>query len=477
VAAENGVGPGPTSPASNAVIPAVPVAPAAPARPSVAAGNASVSVSWSAPNDNGSPIISYSVIATGGPGGPVILRTGTPATTATVGSLTNGTSYTFTVSAENAVGLGPASPASSAVIPLTVPGAPTAVAAIAGDGSALVSWSPPTDAGGSPVTSYTLTARPLLGSAAPPPITVDASVTAITVAGLTNGSGYTFTVTATNSSGKGLPSTPSNIVTPAPDIPLKVASTRSGYWMVEANGHVYPFGDARVFGNPSDPRGQLGTALAVDLEPTPSGSGYWVVDDTGRVFAYGDAKVLPNVLGLLADERVTSLSATPSGGGYWVFTSRGRVLARGDATFFGDMSAVALNGPVSDSIATPSGRGYYMVASDGGIFAFGDAVFYGSMGGRRLNAPVQSLVPDADGVGYWLVAADGGVFSFDAPFRDSMGGTPLNRPITGMVRFGNGYVMVGTDGGIFDFSDRPFLGSLGDNPPVHPIVAVAVFPG
>jgi len=42
------------------------------------------------------------------------------------------------------------------------------------------------------------------------------------------------------------------------------------------------------------------------------------------------------------------------------------------------------------------------------------------------------------------------------------------------VRYCAGYVMVGEDGGIFNFSDRPFLGSLGANPPDRPVVAVAV---
>ena len=58
-----------------------------------------------------------------------------------------------------------------------------------------------------------------------------------------------------------------------------------------------------------------------------------------------------------------------------------------------------------------------------------------------------------------------------------MGDKPLNQPITGMVRYGNGYLMVAEDGGIFNFSDRPFAGSLGDNPPEKPIVAVAVLEG
>ena len=96
------------------------------------------------------------------------------------------------------------------------------------------------------------------------------------------------------------------------------------------------------------------------------------------------------------------------------------------------------------------------------------------MGGKPLNKPVQSLVPDGDGSGYWLVASDGGIFAFDAPFRGSMGAIKLNKPVTGMVRYGDGYLMVGEDGGIFSFSDKKFVGSLGDDPPAKPITAVAV---
>ena len=248
-------------------------------------------------------------------------------------------------------------------------------------------------------------------------------------------------------------------------------SEKSGYWMLGSGGAVYAFGDAPNHGQPVLAAG----VEAVDLEPTPGSGGYWIVDSNGVVYAFGDARHFGNLdrARLSNGERITSLSATPDGSGYWIFTTRGRVLAFGDARHFGDVAAVALNGPVLDSIPTPSGLGYYMVASDGGIFAFGDAEFAGSMGGQRLNKPVQSLVPDADGAGYWLVASDGGIFAFDSPFRGSLGSVRLNKPIKGMVRYGNGYLMVGTDGGIFAFSDKPFAGSLGANPPAHPIVSVA----
>jgi hypothetical protein len=36
--------------------------------------------------------------------------------------------------------------------------------------------------------------------------------------------------------------------------------------------------------------------------------------------------------------------------------------------------------------------------------------------------------------------------------------------------------MVGEDGGIFNFSNRPFDGSLGSAPPARPIVSVSVLP-
>jgi hypothetical protein len=262
---------------------------------------------------------------------------------------------------------------------------------------------------------------------------------------------------------------------PATDGSSPHGTVRSGYWALGADGRVYPFGDAGTLGDAS---AVLGGATAVHLEPTPSGNGYWVVDSQGRVSSYGDASdhghVSPAQLG--KGETVTSLSATPTGAGYWIFTTRGRAIPFGDATFHGDMSSVALNAPVVDSRPTPTGDGYYMVAADGGIFTFGDAVFHGSMGGVRLNAPVRSLVPDPDGRGYWLVAADGGIFAFDAGFRGSMGGQHLNRPVSGMVPYGDGYLMVAEDGGVFDFSNRPFSGSLGDHPPAHPVISVGALP-
>jgi Domain of unknown function (DUF1929)/Fibronectin type III domain/Glyoxal oxidase N-terminus len=96
----------------------------------------------------------------------------------------------------------------------TAPGAPTGVSAVAGDGSAAVSWNAPND-GGDPINSYTIT--PYVGTYAQPATVVTGTPpsTGATVSGLANGTTYTFTVTAANAVGSGPESLPSAAVAPA----------------------------------------------------------------------------------------------------------------------------------------------------------------------------------------------------------------------------------------------------------------------
>ncbi|MBK7791211.1 MAG: fibronectin type III domain-containing protein [Betaproteobacteria bacterium] len=83
-------------------------------------GNGQVTVGFAAPaSDGGSAITQYT--ATSNPGNFTGSCTA-PCASITVSGLANGTAYTFTVTATNAVGTGPASAASAAVTPATVPG-------------------------------------------------------------------------------------------------------------------------------------------------------------------------------------------------------------------------------------------------------------------------------------------------------------------------------------------------------------------
>jgi hypothetical protein len=81
-------------------------------------GNTSATVSWMVPgSDGGSVITRYTVTPFIGVDAQTPVTVPAPATGTTVTGLTNNISYTFTVSATNAVGDGPASPASNAVTP------------------------------------------------------------------------------------------------------------------------------------------------------------------------------------------------------------------------------------------------------------------------------------------------------------------------------------------------------------------------
>jgi hypothetical protein len=185
---------------------------------SAAAGDGSATLTWVAPANGGSPITSYTITPYIGSAAQTATKISgsPPATSATIAGLTSGTSYTFTVTASNAVGVGPASEHSNAVTPTapTAPAAPTEVIATAGEGNATVTWAAPAS-GGSAITQYTIT--PYIGSTAQPASTVTGSppTTSATIAGLTDGTTYTFTVSATNAVGTGPPSSSSNAVTPS----------------------------------------------------------------------------------------------------------------------------------------------------------------------------------------------------------------------------------------------------------------------
>lgn len=210
--------------------PSTAAAPAAPTNVTGTAGNASATVTWTAPANGGSPITGYTVTPWSGTTAltPTTVSGSNPATTAVVGGLTNGTAYTFTVTATNAKGTSSASAPSSAVTPApSKPGAPSAVTATAGDDQATVTWTAPVSDGGSALTGYTVT--PYAGGTAQTAVTVSGNppATSTTITGLTNGTAYTFTVAAANSAGQGAASAPSAAVTPAgaPGAPTGVTAT------------------------------------------------------------------------------------------------------------------------------------------------------------------------------------------------------------------------------------------------------------
>ena len=97
--------------------------------------------------------------------------------------------------------------------PVPLPDPPLSVSAFAGNSAAYVDYPASNRNGGPAVTSYTITSSP--GNVV---VTVSGTTTAATIPGLTNGTAYTFTVTATSANGTSAPSLPSNSVTPAASV-------------------------------------------------------------------------------------------------------------------------------------------------------------------------------------------------------------------------------------------------------------------
>ena len=241
VAATNALGTS-ISPASTPVTPVA--APEAPSAPSVQPGSRSAVVSWSEPSSNGSPITGYAVVAK--PGGKRCSTSST--TTCTITGLTNGTAYTFTVAATNALGTS-TSPASSPSIPAAVPDTPTSPVATGAVGgtparpSITVSWTAPGADGGSAVTSYVATAVQDQSKTC----TAQAPSTSCTITSLPTGLTYAFTVVAVNAMGSSLPSAATAPITTAskPGAPTNVVATGgdttvSVTWTPPVNGGGTP---------------------------------------------------------------------------------------------------------------------------------------------------------------------------------------------------------------------------------------------
>ena len=123
VSASNSFGTSLFSLPSNSVTPHAVTAPSAPATIVASAGNAAATIAWTAPtSDGGSPITSYTVSSyIGGVPTGLGVFVSAPATSVTMSGLTNGTTYTFTVHATNAVGSSAESLPSNAVTPVAPP--------------------------------------------------------------------------------------------------------------------------------------------------------------------------------------------------------------------------------------------------------------------------------------------------------------------------------------------------------------------
>ena len=212
-----------TSPAGGSASATPAAAPGSPGTVTVDRGDGRIDVTWQPPtSDGGKPVLSYTVLwaapdrTTG--------SAETTATSHTFEGLTNGTTYTVTVTATNEIGTSAASRPASGT-PAHIPGAPVAVRTTREDARILVSWDPPASDGGLLVTGYTLL------WVAPDGTTGSAQTTATshTIEGLTNGTTYGITVSATNEVGTSVTADPVRATPARPPGPLAHAEIAIGH--------------------------------------------------------------------------------------------------------------------------------------------------------------------------------------------------------------------------------------------------------
>jgi hypothetical protein len=208
-----------------------PNAPASVAASSVSNAGAAPSagrlrVTWQKPVVDGThPIpISYEVVATAG---AQTVRAsvgfGSIATTdfeVTLDGLTGGTAYTVTVTGTSSNN-GAATSAGVTATPVTSPAAPTTVSAVASPGSVALTWSAPSNNGGSAITGYIIK-----NGTSGETTTATAAATTKTVSGLTAGSSIIFSILAINNNGKSEYAAFASATLPsAPDKPTGVTAT------------------------------------------------------------------------------------------------------------------------------------------------------------------------------------------------------------------------------------------------------------
>ena len=233
-----------------------------------------VSLSWTAPADNGGAAITDYIVeykAASASQWSTFADGTSTATTAIVTGLTNGTEYDFRVKATNVAGNGAASATASAT-PSVPPGAPTGLTSTSGDTEVSLSWTAPTSTGGAAITDYTIQYKTASATTWTTFNDGTSTSTTTTVTGLTNDTAYQFRIIAVNSVG---PSAPSGVITATP-------STQTSALPGAPTGLAATPGNARVSLSWTAPSNTGGAAITDYIVEYSAGTtGVWTTFNDG----------------------------------------------------------------------------------------------------------------------------------------------------------------------------------------------------
>lgn len=223
-----------------------------------------------------------------------------------------------------------------------VPGAPVSAVAVAGDTQASISFTTPSNNGGSPITGYTVSVSP--ADVAP----VSGAGSPIVVTGLTNGQAYTFSVTADNVAGTGPASIATNSTTP------KASQT-----ITFTNPGAQNFGTTPTFSATSDSGLQPTFTSSTISVCTITALGAVTFVTAGTCTINADQPGNGSYIAATQVTRSFTVNAVVPG-----VPSIGIAVAQGI-----DAAEVSFSAPASDGGATITG--YAVTASPGGVSATG----------------------------------------------------------------------------------------------------------
>ena len=307
---------------------------------------------------------------------------------------------------------------------LNAPDSPTGVSGSVGDQSVTVSFTAPTDVGGSAITGFVATSNDGIGASG--------SSSPITVTGLTNGTSYTFSVWAINALGYSSPSSPSSGLTPAAQyayIAGYSSANRERISLMSA-GNSANFGtfadDAVTYngGTSSNTRGIVGGSSR-----TSNDYQYWTLASTGVSQVFGNAYQSGNSRMTGNNTRALNIAAVTDDSTIEYLT----IASTGNGTDFGDVT-VARGYHATASSTTRSlimggwpNNGvfntvdYVTIASTGNATDFGDlaqnhAFFGGCADGTRAvtSGGLQNAGPTTyiNNMDYCTIASTGNFSDF-----------------------------------------------------------------
>ena len=248
-----------------------------------AAGRTQIDLSWTAPaDDGGSPVTGYKIeVSDDGTTtwSDLDANTGSTSTSYSDTGLDPATTYHYRVSAISAAGTSAPSNEASAMTAANVPGMPTGLTATAQGSTQIdLSWTPPTDDGGSAVTAYRIEVSNDRNSWSN--LVANTGSTATTYShttGLTAGSTRYYRVSAINSEGPGSPSRVARAMTDAtvPNAPTGLIATADGRTRINLSWNA-----------PSSTGGAAISGYQIEVSEDPDSALAWttLVENTNSSF-------------------------------------------------------------------------------------------------------------------------------------------------------------------------------------------------